>query len=114
MKNKLAEQGKEALEHYGIRGMKWGVRKKRSRSADSSEAASLKKKKVFEMSNEELKKVNARLDLEKRYSSLNPSTTSKVAKLIGGMAGSMAKQVVSNVISNAASNYAKQIINPGG
>lgn len=113
MNNELAQQGQKALEHYGIKGMQWGVRKKRSRSADSSEAASLKKKKVFEMSNEELKKVNARLDLEKKYASLNPSTTSKVSKLVGGMAGSVAKQVVSNAVSQAATNYAKKIIGGG-
>jgi len=113
MNKQLAQQGQEALEHYGIKGMQWGVRKKRSRSAESAEAAQIKKKKVFEMSNEELKKVNARLDLEKKYSSLNPSAASKVSKLIGGMAGGLAKQVVSNVVSQAATNYAKKIIGGG-
>jgi len=110
MNKELAEQGQAALEHYGIKGMKWGVRKKRSRSAESAEAARIKKKKVFEMSNEELKKVNARLDLEKKYASLNPSAGAKAKKLIGGMAGGIAKQVVSNAVSQAASNYAKKIL----
>lgn len=110
MTNELAVKGEAALEHYGIKGMRWGVRKKRSRSAESAEAARIKKKKVFEMSNEELKKVNARLDLEKKYSTLNPSTGAKAKKLIGGMAGSVAKQVVSNAVSQAASNYAKKIL----
>jgi hypothetical protein len=50
------------------------------------------------------------LDLEKKYSTLNPSAGTKAKKLIGGMAGSIAKQVVSNAVSQAASNYAKKIL----
>ena len=80
------------LYHYGVLGMRWGVRKDRSRgsgrkagyrvktenmSEDAKVASQLKTKHVKEMSNAELRKLNDRLQLEQNYSRLNPS---KVAK----------------------------------
>lgn len=66
--------GDEALAHYGVLGMKWGVRrpvgsdglvKRRARSEDSQAARQLKPKRQSEMSNSELRKLNERLQLEK-------------------------------------------------
>lgn len=78
------------LKHHGVKGMKWGVRKDIANSAaeatrQSSSAASRisnatkKNKKVAEMSDEELRKAINRMDLEKRYSDLNPSAKSRGA-----------------------------------
>lgn len=68
------------LAHYGVKGMRWGVRRnpdgstsrtgKRMKSEDHKEAASLKKKRVYEMSNQELRKLNERMQLEQTYSQL--------------------------------------------
>lgn len=113
MNNKLYEKAAVAIAHYGTKGMRWGIRKRRSRSSESKSTAKLRKKKGFQLTNDELKKVNARLSLEKTYSQLNPSTTSKAKKVVGEMAGSMAKQVLSSVITESATNYAKKIIAGG-
>ena len=77
----------KTLQHYGIPGMKWGVRRseaqlarargKKSWSDDAKEAKKIKKKKVNQMSNSELKKVNERVRLEQEYSRLNPKTVKK-------------------------------------
>ncbi len=114
MNNRIYEQAAAAIAHYGTKGMRWGVRTKRVRSSESKSTAKLRKKKGFQLTNDELKKVNARLSLEKTYSQLNPSTASKAKKVVGSMAGSMAKQVLSNAVTEAATTYAKKIVTGGG
>ena len=113
MNSKLYERAEIAIAHYGTKGMRWGVRKKRSRSAESSETSALRKKKGFQLTNEELKKVNARLSLEKTYSQLNPTTASKAKKVVGDLAGNMAKTVLSSVVTDQATKYAKKIVGGG-
>ena len=89
-----------ALMHYGVLGMKWGVRKDRSSgssrkrgksswSDDAREARTIKKKGVKQMSNTELKKLNERTRLEQEYSRLNPSAISKGWKMVVATAGAM-------------------------
>lgn len=85
------------LSHYGIKGMRWGVRRKRDsdtgrvkgkpasapkESQDAKAAKKLKKKSASELSNAELKELNRRLQLELDYARLNndPSQRSKVKK----------------------------------
>ena len=90
------------LYHHGVLGMKWGVRKDRSRSGgsrgshrkknwsdDAKEASTLRKKKVGQMSNSELKKLNERTRLEQEYSRLNPGKVRKGWKFVAGAAGVM-------------------------
>jgi hypothetical protein len=73
----------DVLEHFGVLGMRWGKRRKQSGSRsdklttkrvkrsevsdDHREKQGLKKKRVSEMSNAELKKLNERMQLEKQY-----------------------------------------------
>lgn len=85
------------LFHYGIKGMRWGVRRKEGpdgtvgsrhgtkpkekaeASEDSKKVAKLKKRSVKSLSNQELKELNKRLDLEQNYKRLTtkPSTLKK-------------------------------------
>ena len=77
----------DSLAHYGIKGMKWGVRryqnkdgsytsagKKRRKqySSDYEETKALRKKSYKELSDQELKRLNKRLNLESEYKRLNP------------------------------------------
>jgi len=71
----------EYLAHYGVKGMKWGVRryqnangtltaagrKRKRKSDDYIETKRLKKRRVSSLSNEELVKLNDRLKLEHDY-----------------------------------------------
>lgn len=75
------------LEHYGVRGMKWGVRKKRNTSSDHDESRALLSRHKSELSNAELKRVNERLNLETNLNRLNPNTVARgratAAALVG-------------------------------
>lgn len=94
------------LKHHGIKGQKWGVRRFRNKdgsltplgrkryseeddsnwSEDAKVTSELRKKSVNEMSNAELKKLNERLQLERNYSNLNPTTVQKGWKYVAGAA----------------------------
>lgn len=93
------------LQHHGVKGMKWGVRKAR-RSADSAEVKQIRKKKVSQMTNAELKKANERIRLEQEYKRLNPSVVKKGMAVAAGVAGAMGTVV-------ALKNNGGQIINMG-
>lgn len=65
---------KNYLAHYGVLGMKWGVRR-RTPSADSAHVKAIRKKKIKEMSNQDLKDANNRLQLEDQYRGLSKKTS---------------------------------------
>jgi hypothetical protein len=113
MTNDIFDIAGGAVVHYGTKGMKWGVRKKRSRSSESSEASTLRKKKGFQLTNDELKTVNARLSLEKSYSDLNPSSTKKAQKAVVALAGTLAAVTAVAAVATRATTYAKKIIEGG-
>lgn len=66
------------LVHYGVKGMRWGVRKDRTRG----------KKKVSQMTDSELKAAVSRLELERRYNQLSSPKNSP-------------SQIVSNILLNS-------------
>lgn len=87
----VPEEG--TIKHFGIKGMKWGVRRSRAeRAASKKEAAQahsdhqrareLMKKKVSELSNEELSFVNNRRTLEANHAKLNPPKGARRKKKI--------------------------------
>lgn len=64
------------LMHYGVKGMKWGVRKK-NYSDDYNSTKELRKKSYKELSNKELRELNERMNLESNYKRLNPQGVRK-------------------------------------
>ncbi len=134
------------LIHYGVIGMKWGVRKSRPRSSGARprtkktkkitffkkrkekkakkarqkavrEEYSNKKKAVKKMSDEELKDAIARLELEKKYKSLNQEKVSVGRKVVEDILQSSAKNVGMQlgvyILGNAVNKAAKkEIVNP--
>lgn len=81
---------KEVVEHVGVKGMRWGVRK--SRSAIYAAKASRKERKVIsgkanvkKMSDQEIRSVINRIKMEQEYIKLTtkPSIRSKGAALAG-------------------------------
>ena len=89
-----------ALLHFGVKGMRWGHRKASTASADHLAVSGLRKKKLHEMSNDELTQLTKRLQLEKQYKDLN-KTKLDVGKKIAG-------DIVVNVAKQAAVEYIKK------
>lgn len=94
------------LYHHGILGMKWGVRRyqnadgsltaagrrrqKHQMSDDAKEARAIKKKKVNQMTNAELRKLNERQNLERQHKQLNPNRIAKTVASVAAGLGTMA------------------------
>lgn len=99
-------QNSDYLMHYGVLGMKWGVRKKRtsvgtktrrkkrqaSYSKDYLDSKPLRSKSYKQLSTSEMKELNKRLEAEAQYRRLNPKgfdkgmAIAKKAIAIGGTA----------------------------
>lgn len=97
-----------SLMHYGVLGMRWGRRKGRasvSVSSDHETATALKKKHLSEMSNDELKKLTARLQLEKQYKDLSKKEVSAGQKFV--------TDTLQNIGKNLISDYAKRYLTVG-
>ena len=93
------------LYHFGVKGMKWGVRKDRKRSVSSkrsrsdnedyTESRDLLKKSPNKLSNAELRKINERLNLEQQYSNLTTTQKQKGNRFIDKV-GNQMKQTAAN------------------
>jgi hypothetical protein len=91
------------LAHYGVKGMKWGVRRtakqlresasKRSKgterpeSTDSKRARELGKNTARQLSNKEIQEFNKRMNLEAQYNNMNPGRITKGQKQVAALLG---------------------------
>lgn len=96
------------LMHFGVKGMKWGVRKKRIK--DAKRWTSKKQAKIDGMSDDQLKKANNRLRLEKEYRQLTQTKLEKYRKRVG----KAAEEAAFNTLQNALQRGFKSAANRGG
>lgn len=65
-----------SLSHYGKKGMKWGIR----RSKSNSTKVGRRKYDARKLSNSDLRKVVARMELEQKYTQLNDKNFRKTGQ----------------------------------
>lgn len=112
------------LYHYGILGMKWGVRRSEAQldrvrgkarkgnwSDDAKTAAEIKTKSVKQMSNAELRKLNEREQLENQHKQLNPSSIKKGAAYVAGATAIMATSLTFYNTTNNTVKVGKDVSN---
>lgn len=111
------------LYHYGIKGMKWGIRRTEAQLArargqrPSSESASKNtsatakaksstpaRKKVSEMSDDELRQAVQRLQFEQQYRKLNPEKVSAGKKFATKVMNDVVVPAVTEVARNTLRN----------
>lgn len=84
----------KTLEHFGIPGMRWGVRRASAKtgkgSPDYQNAKALKKKGIKNLSTAELRTLNDRMQQERNYKSLNPGAIQKGQKAAAAVLAGMA------------------------
>lgn len=98
-----------SLYHFGILGMKWGVRRQRGSdgrivegshaSEDHQKARDLKKKGARNLSNSELKSYVERMNLEKQYSNLNKKEVSAGRKFVSDILVTAGKTTLTNFVT---------------
>jgi hypothetical protein len=117
--------GKNFIEHFGTRGMKWGVRrtraeraggKKEEKDGDSKPKVVVGKTKTggkaaSEMSDAQLKRVNNRLNMEQQYAKMTdpgPSMTQRIMNSTSKFALQAGRQVAMTQVTNLANEKASQ------
>ncbi len=94
------------LMHFGVKGMKWGVRK--SRIKNSKKWSSSKQAKIDGMSDDQLRRINNRIRLEKEYRQLTQTRMERYRSKAGKAAEEAAFNTLQNVIQKGLKKAASQ------
>lgn len=86
----------DELEHAGVKGMRWGQRKRAKAVKKEAEAA---KPKVKDMSDDELKSRINRIKLEKEFAKLTAPEVSRGRKIVGEILTDVGKQQAKNYLN---------------
>lgn len=105
------EAVKEFIEHVGVKGMHWGVRKDRGSvrpsSSESKKVSELRKRKPHQLTNKQLKLVNERLNLEQNFKRMNPGPAKAGKEIAAGILGTIGLGVTAyNVVHSPAGKAA--------
>lgn len=67
------------LEHYGVKGMRWGVKRKSTHkeSFDSKQVKKHRGKPAHALTNKQIKELNTRMKLEQEYRKMNPDKATR-------------------------------------
>lgn len=94
------------LMHHGVKGMRWGVRK--SRIQKGKRWSSSKQAKIDGMSDDQLRRINNRIRLEKEYRQLTQTRMERYRNKAGKAAEEAAFNTLQNVIQKGIKKAASQ------
>ena len=107
-KIKRVVQHDDVLAHYGIKGMRWGVRKSRIKGA--KKWSSSKQAKIDGMSDDQLRRINNRIRLEKEYRQLTQTRMERYRS----KAGKAAEEAAFNTLQGMLQKGLKKAASRGG
>lgn len=104
----VTEEVETFLEHFGKKGMKWGVRKRRTAAGPATAPA---KPKASQLSNDELRKNIERMNLEQQYTRLaTPKRdNSEASAFVKGLGKTLVSTAVSAVATQQIAKIVKKI-----
>jgi GNAT superfamily N-acetyltransferase len=109
---KHEDEAEAFLEHFGVKGMRWGVRQALSTSDDAKVAGSVRGQAkvggVTSLSNEQISIAIKRMNLENEYkkSISDSSWKQKGLKFVGNLLATFGKEYISSFIKNPGANAA--------
>lgn len=106
MKGHNKRMSHSELMHFGVKGMKWGIRK--SRIKNSKKWSSSKQSKIDGMSDDQLRRINNRIRLEKEYRQLTQTRMERYRNKAGKAAEEAAFNTLQNVIQKGLKKAASQ------
>jgi hypothetical protein len=110
------------LKHYGVKGMQWGVRKRRKTPREPAHGDAKRSKKVVgraresgtdAISNQDLRRAIERMNLEQQYNRLRPKSNSEkakawVAETLLGIGKEQASRVARDAAAEQVGNLLKK------
>lgn len=107
----MSQQFEDYIAHFGVKGMKWGVRKnpdgltrrqrkEQSYSDDYASYKTLKKRKTSTMSNDEMQVLVRRMQLETQYKDLKRRDLGPAANLAKQIVLDSAREVAKDTVKN--------------
>lgn len=98
------------LLHYGVLGMKWGVRRANRGSSKSTSSKRKKKESVKNLSDEELNRRIRRLRMEKEYNDLKGRGSSKAKKAMSAVGNFLMRDIVASTASGIGRDIARNYL----
>lgn len=104
---------KQFIEHHGVKGQKWGVRRKDTSTNSSSgprKLSSITSENTKHLTNDELRKIIERMNLDRQFSELTSAKTHAGRKYTKTLLENSGKTAVGVLVSAVATKAVKTVI----